>query len=229
MSSLTTAEARANIPPLWVCLGSGGSNGGSASPFMNVPTSAQSAPRNKPFCSMEGGEKMTYQDLWRTHPGKVCICRPFLRDVKTKRVLSWHCLETVDTIQAARATLMRLEADGVKVQMRLRVMFLAMCQYFSWDAEKVQKPFAEEIPLYPESPSHEGVGEAAAAGADAAENSNLPGDVSTDDVPIEDTPGSGAPEGETASSDSDMDHEGGSGVGDGSVAFGGGETDGGDD
>ena len=56
---------------------------------------------------------MTYQDLWRTHPGKVCICRPFLRDVKTRRVLSWHCLETVDTIEAARAALMRLEAGGV--------------------------------------------------------------------------------------------------------------------
>ena len=56
---------------------------------------------------------MTYQDLWRTHPGKVCICRPFLRDIKTKRVLAWYCLETAITIEAARATLERLALDGV--------------------------------------------------------------------------------------------------------------------
>ena len=35
-----------------------------------------------------------------------------------------------------------------KVQMRLRVMFLAMCKFFGWNAEEVQKPFSEEIPLY---------------------------------------------------------------------------------
>lgn len=46
------------------------------------------------------------------------------------------------------------EADGSgnikapKVQMCLRVMFLAMCQYFGWNAEGVVKPFADEILLY---------------------------------------------------------------------------------
>ena len=94
-----------------------------------------------------------------------------------------------------------------KVQMRLRVMFLAMCQHFGWDAEKVQKPFAEEIPLYPESPSHEGVGEAAAADPNAVENSNLPSDAPADGGSAEDAPNYGMPEGETASSDGDMDRE----------------------
>lgn len=112
-----------------------------------------------------------------------------------------------------------------KVQMRLRVMFLAMCQYFGWDAEKVQKPFAEEIPLYPDGFSYEGVGEAAAADPNAVENSNLSGDASADGGSAEDAPGSEAPEGENASSDGDMGHDGDPGV----VASDRGETDGGDD
>lgn len=115
-----------------------------------------------------------------------------------------------------------------KVQQRLRVMFLAMCQYFGWDAEKVQKPFADEIPLYPESSSREEAGEGAAADPGASENSNLPGDAPADDGAIEDAPGSGASEGETASSDGDMDREDGAGVVEGLVASGEGETDGGD-
>ena len=56
---------------------------------------------------------MTYRDLWREHPGKVCICRPFLRDLKTRRVLSWHCIETATTIEAAKAALERLDLEGV--------------------------------------------------------------------------------------------------------------------
>lgn len=108
-------------------------------------------------------------------------------------------------------------------------MFLAMCQYFGWDAEKVQKPFADEIPLYPESSSREEAGEGAAADPGAAENSNLPGDASADDGVIEDVPGSGASEGETASSDGDMDREDGAGVVEGLVASGGGEPDGSND
>lgn len=36
----------------------------------------------------------------------------------------------------------------VNVNMRLRVMFLAMCDYFRWSAEKLQKPFADSEPLY---------------------------------------------------------------------------------
>ena len=46
------------------------------------------------------------------------------------------------------------EASGSgasKVQMRLRVMFLAMCEFFGWNAEKVRKPFSDEIPLYPDN------------------------------------------------------------------------------
>ncbi len=34
------------------------------------------------------------------------------------------------------------------VQMRLRVMFLALCKHFDLDAEKVKKPFSDEIELY---------------------------------------------------------------------------------
>ena len=116
-----------------------------------------------------------------------------------------------------------------KVQMRLRVMFLAMCQYFGWDAEKVQKPFAEEIPLYPDGFSYEGVGEAAAADPGAAENSDPPGGAPADDGVIEDVPDPGAPEGEKGSNNGDIEREGDAGVGDGLVASDGGETDGGDD
>lgn len=56
---------------------------------------------------------MTYQDLWREHPGKVLLCRPFLRDVKTRRVVSWICLGVVDSIEAAREAIGRFELDGV--------------------------------------------------------------------------------------------------------------------
>ena len=38
-----------------------------------------------------------------------------------------------------------------KVQMRLRVLFLEMCKYFSLDAESIGKPFGSEIPLYLET------------------------------------------------------------------------------
>ena len=116
-----------------------------------------------------------------------------------------------------------------KVQMRLRVMFLAMCQYFGWDAEKVQKPFAEEIPLYPDGFSYEGVGEAAAADPGAAENSDPPAGAPADDGVMEDVPDPGAPEGEKGSNNGDMEREGDAGVGDGLAVSGGGETDGGDD
>lgn len=34
------------------------------------------------------------------------------------------------------------------VQMRLRVMFLALCKHFELDADSVKQPFADEIPLY---------------------------------------------------------------------------------
>lgn len=38
----------------------------------------------------------------------------------------------------------------VNVNMRLRVMFLAMCDYFKWDAENLQKPFLDSEPLFVE-------------------------------------------------------------------------------
>lgn len=37
---------------------------------------------------------------------------------------------------------------AVKVQMRLRIMFLAMCEYFDFSAGQIGKPFADDIPLY---------------------------------------------------------------------------------
>ncbi len=54
-----------------------------------------------------------YKALKRDHPGKVCICRPHLRDIKSGRVLSWICLQAVDDVDAARAALQRLDLDGV--------------------------------------------------------------------------------------------------------------------
>ncbi len=55
---------------------------------------------------------MTYQDLWRTHPGKVVVCQPHLRNLSSHQVVSWLCLE-VDTVEDARAALARFEQDGV--------------------------------------------------------------------------------------------------------------------
>lgn len=37
---------------------------------------------------------------------------------------------------------------AAKVQMRLRIMFLSMCDYFGLNPDEVGKPFAEDIPLY---------------------------------------------------------------------------------
>lgn len=84
-----------------------------------------------------------------------------------------------------------------KVQMRLRVMFLAMCEYFGWKAEDVRKPFAEDIPLYP----------------DAAENSDLPDDPPTDGASTEGAPNSEASEDENVQSGGDGDREGEAGLG----------------
>lgn len=56
---------------------------------------------------------MTYQDLRREYPEKICICRPHLRDVKSRRVVSWICLGVVDSIEAAREEIERLKLDGV--------------------------------------------------------------------------------------------------------------------
>lgn len=56
---------------------------------------------------------MRFQGLRREHPGKVCICRPHLRDLKSHRVVSWICLEAVDTVDDAKAALERFDLDGV--------------------------------------------------------------------------------------------------------------------
>ena len=56
---------------------------------------------------------MTISSLRCQYPGKVCVCRVHLRDLKSRRVVSWICLETVDTVDAARGVLERLDREGV--------------------------------------------------------------------------------------------------------------------
>lgn len=114
-----------------------------------------------------------------------------------------------------------------KVQMRLRVMFLAMCRFFGWKVDEVVGPFSDDIPLYPEGFDHERVDEAADASNE--ENSDLPDDAPTGDGSADDAPVLGVSGGETVSSDSDMDHEGDAGVVEGLQAPSGGEPDGGED
>ncbi|MDE6589087.1 MAG: hypothetical protein K2K53_01810, partial [Oscillospiraceae bacterium] len=116
-----------------------------------------------------------------------------------------------------------------KVQMRLRVMFLAMCKYFGWNAEEVVKPFADEIPLYPDGSGDAGVSEAAAADPNATENHDLPGDVPADGGSSEEAPGDGVSEGAEPQSTADVGHEGDAEVGEGHEAVDGGDTDGGED
>lgn len=61
----------------------------------------------------KGGENMTISSLRCQYPGKVCVCRVHLRDLKSRRVVSWVCLEAVDTVDAARGVLERLDREGV--------------------------------------------------------------------------------------------------------------------
>lgn len=83
-----------------------------------------------------------------------------------------------------------------KVQMRLRVMFLAMCQYYGWDEQTVGLPFAKSIPLHIESEqsaedgdqsSSGGAGEPISTGVLSAEsessteNSKVTADMSSPD------------------------------------------------
>ncbi len=56
---------------------------------------------------------MTFQALKREHPGRVCVCRPHIRDAGSGRVTSWICLQTFAGVDAARAALKRFEEDGV--------------------------------------------------------------------------------------------------------------------
>lgn len=54
---------------------------------------------------------MTYSDMRRKYPGKVCLCRPHLRDLKSRRVVSWQCLQIADDIAQAREALARLALE----------------------------------------------------------------------------------------------------------------------
>ena len=56
---------------------------------------------------------MTYQDLMRKyeHSGKVLICCPHWRDVKTCRVVSWLLVTAVDSVEAARKALESLDME----------------------------------------------------------------------------------------------------------------------
>jgi len=56
---------------------------------------------------------MTFQALKREHPGRVCVCRPHVRDAGSGQVTSWICLQTFPRIEAAEAALKRFEQDGV--------------------------------------------------------------------------------------------------------------------
>lgn len=56
---------------------------------------------------------MTFKALKREHPGRVCVCRPHLRDASNNRVVSWICLRTFDNLDAAKAALKRFKQDGV--------------------------------------------------------------------------------------------------------------------
>lgn len=56
---------------------------------------------------------LTIQDLRREYPEKVCICKVHLRDAESHHVVSWICLETVDSVEVARGVLECLALDGV--------------------------------------------------------------------------------------------------------------------
>lgn len=58
-----------------------------------------------------------------------------------------------------------------KVQMRLRVMFLAMCQYYGWNEQEVGLPFSKDISLYVNEQSGEAVEKVASGNAGNSEGS----------------------------------------------------------
>lgn len=95
------------------------------------------------------------------------------------------------------------------VQMRLRVMFLALCRHFCLDADEIKAPFADSIPLYEGlleedgllpvrgTPADGGSGAAAEASDDEAESGGEPVDGGEGQPDKEgDAGGEEAPEGE---------------------------------
>lgn len=68
---------------------------------------------NCPNAKSMTDDSLTFQELKREHPGRVCICLPAFRD-GSGRVEYWTCLRTVRSVDAARVALALLEAHGVK-------------------------------------------------------------------------------------------------------------------
>lgn len=62
-----------------------------------------------------------------------------------------------------------------KVQMRLRIMFLEMCRYYGWDAEKVGLPFSKDIPLYISEQSDGDAVQTSSGGTGEADGSGVVG------------------------------------------------------
>lgn len=56
---------------------------------------------------------MRFQDLKREYPGKVCICKKHLHELRSRWVVSWEYLQSVDDVDAAREVLKRFDLDGV--------------------------------------------------------------------------------------------------------------------
>lgn len=78
---------------------------------------------------------MTYQDLIRKyeHSGKVLICCPHWRDVKTCRVVSWLLVTAVDSVEAAREALESLdleEAVAISTTERITISDDLAARYF---------------------------------------------------------------------------------------------------
>ena len=78
---------------------------------------------------------MTYQDLMRKyeHSGKVLICCPHWRDVKTCRVVSWLLVTAVDSVEAAREALESLdleEAVAISTTERITISDDLAARYF---------------------------------------------------------------------------------------------------
>lgn len=56
---------------------------------------------------------MTIDAMRSMHSGKICVCRPHLRELKSHRVVTWQILQVVDNIETARAVLAHFDQDGI--------------------------------------------------------------------------------------------------------------------